>query len=197
MLINQIQILNIRLIDYIRDEFIYYLYCPPMRIRKYKLSGFFRESKKSDLLLLDEPTNNLDHQGIDRLTEFIINSERACMVISHDEDFLNSFSDSVLYLDSFTHKIEQYEGNYLDVKTEITKRIARENAENSRKAKMAQEKKDQAGKFMNKGGNLRAVARRMREVASALEEDMVRGRALRAGRDDDTIPPDDVFVIIT
>ena len=53
----------------------------------------------------DEPTNNLDAVGIAFLTEFIQQTDKTCVVISHDEDFLNSFSDSVLYLDVFSHKV--------------------------------------------------------------------------------------------
>jgi ATPase subunit of ABC transporter with duplicated ATPase domains len=65
-----------------------------------------------DLLILDEPTNNLDKAGIEHLTQFLMNYDKTCIVISHDADFLNWFTDGVLYLDIFTHKIEQYLGDY-------------------------------------------------------------------------------------
>jgi ATPase subunit of ABC transporter with duplicated ATPase domains len=51
-----------------------------------------------DLLLLDEPTNNLDHAGIEHLTNFLIGYQKTCLVISHDADFLNAFTDGVIYL---------------------------------------------------------------------------------------------------
>jgi len=54
-------------------------------------------------------------------------------------------------------------------KEEIAKRIERENQTNLRLTKAAKAKKDQANKFANKGGNLRAVAKRMRELADDLE----------------------------
>lgn len=57
------------------------------------------------LISADEPTNNLDAVGIAFLTEYIQQTDKTCVVISHDEDFLNSFSDSVLYLDVFSHKV--------------------------------------------------------------------------------------------
>ena len=132
--------------------------------------------QEPDLLLLDEPTNNLDVNGIDRLTEFILGCNKTCLVISHDEGFLNSFTDSVLYLDSFTHKIESYDGNYIDVKREITKRIQKENQDNARLAKQAQEKKDQSNKFKDKGGGLRKVAKKMREDAEKMESQQVNVR---------------------
>ena len=94
------------------------------------------------------------------------------MVISHDEDFLNSFTDQVLYLDIFSKKVETYLGDYWFVKTEIEKRIKRENALNAQLKKKAQAKKDQAGKFSMKGGRLRAVAKTMRKVAADMEENM-------------------------
>src|SRR3989344_2736638 len=53
-----------------------------------------------DLLLLDEPTNNLDTEGIRHLTQFLIGYEKTVVVISHDADFLNAFTDGVLYLDA-------------------------------------------------------------------------------------------------
>ena len=126
-----------------------------------------------DILLLDEPTNNLDHAGIAHLTNFLINYKKTVIVISHDADFLNSFSDGVLYLDIFTKKVEQYVGNYKDVLKDITARVERENIKNSRLAKEIQNKKDQANVFAHKGGGLRLVAKRMREKAEELEEEMV------------------------
>ena len=66
-----------------------------------------------DILLLDEPTNNLDTNGIDHLTDLIIATQKTVVVISHDEDFLNAFSDSVLYLDLHSKKVEQYDGTYV------------------------------------------------------------------------------------
>jgi len=123
-----------------------------------------------DILLLDEPTNNLDAAGIEHLTRFLIDYDKTCIVISHDAGFLNSFTQGVLYLDVFTHKIEQYTGDYYDVMEEIAKRIAKAQSENVRLERTIQEKKDQANVFANKGGKLRAVAKRMRTMAEDLEE---------------------------
>ena len=64
-----------------------------------------------DVLLLDEPTNNLDKAGILHLTQFIKDYPNTCIVISHDADFLNSFTQGVLYLDIFSKKVEQYTGD--------------------------------------------------------------------------------------
>ncbi|MFA5729698.1 MAG: ABC-F family ATP-binding cassette domain-containing protein [Candidatus Paceibacterota bacterium] len=135
-----------------------------------------------DLLLLDEPTNNLDKAGIEHLTQFLIGYDKTCIVISHDADFLNSFTDGVLYLDVFTRKIEQYTGNYFDVREQITLRQEKENRKNAQLKKEIQENKDKANFFANKGGNLRFVAKKMREKAGEAEEQIVEIR-----REDKTI----------
>jgi ATP-binding cassette subfamily F protein 3 len=135
-----------------------------------------------DLLLLDEPTNNLDHDGVAHLRDFIKNYKKTCIVISHDAEFLNSFTDGVLYLDVFTKKVEQYVGNYYDLLAEISARIEKENRKNAQLAKEIQENKDKANFFANKGGQMRLVAKRMREKAEELEEEKVDVR-----REDKTI----------
>jgi ATP-binding cassette subfamily F protein 3 len=135
-----------------------------------------------DVLLLDEPTNNLDKAGIAHLTDFIKAYKKTVIVISHDAEFLNSFTDGVLYLDVFTRKVEQYVGNYFDLLKEITARIEKENRKNAQLAKEIQENKDKANFFANKGGQMRLVAKRMREKAEELEESKVDVR-----REDKTI----------
>ncbi len=136
----------------------------------------------ADLLLLDEPTNNLDKQGIGELTAFLVMYEKTCIVISHDADFLNSFTDGVLYLDSFTRKVEQYVGNYFDTVDQIARRIEKENMKNAQLAKSIIKNKEQANVFAHKGGKLRLVARKMREKAEEMEEAKVDVR-----REDKTI----------
>jgi ATPase subunit of ABC transporter with duplicated ATPase domains len=126
-----------------------------------------------DLLLLDEPTNNLDKAGIAHLTDFLVNYKKTVLVISHDAEFLNAFTQGVLYLDVYTKKIEQYVGNYFNVVKDITARVEKENMKNAQLAKEIQAKKDQANVFAYKGGRLRLVAKRMREKAEELEEEIV------------------------
>ena len=129
-----------------------------------------------DLLLLDEPTNNLDKAGIEHLTKFLVDYKKTCIVISHDAEFLNAFTEGVLYLDVHTHIMEQYAGNYHDVVKDISARIEKENRKNAQLAKEIQEKKDQSNMFAHKGGQMRLVAKRMREKAEELEEEMVEVR---------------------
>jgi ATP-binding cassette subfamily F protein 3 len=129
-----------------------------------------------DILLLDEPTNNLDKQGIEHLTQFLVDYPKTCIVISHDANFLNSFTHGVLYLDIFTKKVEQYTGDYFAVVGEIKKRLERERTENVRLEKDIQHRKEQANFFAQKGGHMRDVARKMNEKIQELEGDIVEMR---------------------
>jgi len=140
--------------------------------------------QEPDILLLDEPTNNLDKAGIAHLTDFLVNYDKTVIVISHDAAFLNAFTDAVLYLDVFTRKIEQYVGNYTDVRDQIAARMERENRKNALLEKEIEAKKYQANKFAMKGGNLRMVAKRMRDLAAEMEEEKVDVR-----KEDKTIKP--------
>ena len=137
-----------------------------------------------DLLLLDEPTNNLDKAGTEHLTDFLVHYPKTVMVISHDAKFLNAFSDGVLYLDMRTRKVEQYAGNYHDVLRDITARIEKENRLNAQLVKQIQENKDKANFFAMKGGQMRLVAKRMRDKAEEMEEEKVDVR-----KEDKTIRP--------
>ncbi len=140
--------------------------------------------KDPDLLLLDEPTNNLDKAGIAHLTKFLVEYKKTCLVISHDAEFLNAFTDGVLYLDVFTKKVEQYNGNYSAVQKDILARIERENRKNAQLEKKIQENKDKANFFSHKGGKMRMVAKRMRDEIEEMEDDIVDVR-----KEDKTIRP--------
>jgi ATPase subunit of ABC transporter with duplicated ATPase domains len=140
--------------------------------------------QKPDLLLLDEPTNNLDPAGIAHLTQFLINYDKTVIVISHDADFLNAFTEGVFYVDIFTRKVERYIGNYFDVVKEIVARVEKEKRENAQLAKKIQENKDKANFFSHKGGKMRLVAKKMRDEIEEAEESKVEQR-----REDKTIRP--------
>ncbi|MDD3970016.1 MAG: ATP-binding cassette domain-containing protein, partial [Candidatus Pacebacteria bacterium] len=114
----------------------------------------------------------------------LIDYDKTCIVISHDADFLNSFTDGVLYLDIFTKKIEQYRGNYFDVREQITARQEKENRKNAQLKKEIIENKEKANFFAKKGGNLRFVAKKMREKAKDAET-----RVVELKREDKSIRP--------
>jgi ATPase subunit of ABC transporter with duplicated ATPase domains len=60
--------------------------------------------QEPSILLLDEPTNNLDSSGLFHLQSMIQTTEQTCVVISHDEDFLNAFTDQVRETDRQTDR---------------------------------------------------------------------------------------------
>jgi len=140
--------------------------------------------QKPDILLLDEPTNNLDTAGITHLTEFLRSYNKTVIVISHDADFLNSFTQGVLYLNTQNRNVELYDGNYHDVIKEIAARIEREKRQNAQAAKEIQANKDKINYFANKGGGMRLVAKKMQNKVDDFEDNKIDVR-----REDKTIRP--------
>ena len=66
----------------------------------------------ADLLLLDEPTNHLDIDTIAWLTQFLKNSKKTVLFITHDRYFLDNVATRILELaDS---QLTEYQGNYQD-----------------------------------------------------------------------------------
>lgn len=63
-------------------------------------------------LFLDEPTNNLDVASIAWLELFVQNFPGKVLLISHDRYFLDACVDKIVELDAYTHKIQEYGGNY-------------------------------------------------------------------------------------
>lgn len=135
-----------------------------------------------DILLLDEPTNNLDKAGIDHLIGFLLTYDKTVMVISHDADFLNCFTEGVIYLDSFTHKTEMYVGDYYSVVEEIAKRVEREERKNAQLEKKIIDRKEKVNFFAHKGGKMRKLAKKMKDETEEMEENKVDVR-----REDKTI----------
>ncbi len=152
--------------------------------QKARLLLAFALIQEPDILLLDEPTNNLDADGIYHLTQFLIDYEKTCIVISHDAAFLNSFTHGVLHLDSFTHKVQQYVGDYFDVVEQIQAQIERDQRQNARMQKDIIDQKEKINFFSHKGGKMRKLASKMRDAVEEAEENKVDVR-----RDDKTIPP--------
>jgi ATP-binding cassette subfamily F protein 3 len=107
---------------------------------------------------------------------------KTVLVISHDADFLNMFTEGVLHLDVYTGKVDKYDGNYFDVVEEITARLERDRMKNARLLKEIQDRKDKINFFAQKGGKMRKLASKLRDQVVDAEENMVDVR-----RDDRTI----------
>ncbi|WP_251712427.1 ABC-F family ATP-binding cassette domain-containing protein [Lactococcus ileimucosae] len=66
----------------------------------------------SDLLLLDEPTNHLDVDTIAWLQNYLKNSKRTVLFVTHDRYFLDNVVTRIFELDK--SKLKEYQGNYQD-----------------------------------------------------------------------------------
>lgn len=140
--------------------------------------------QEPDILLLDEPTNNLDKAGIQLLTDFMKSYQKTVIVISHDADFLNSFTHGVIYINTQEYKIEQYVGNYFRVVEEIKREVERAERANAQLEKEIQNNKDKVNFFALKGGKMRKLAAKLRDEVEELEDSKVDVR-----KEDKTIRP--------
>ena len=98
-----------------------------------------------DVLLLDEPTNHLDIDSIQWLEQFLVDSGKAVVVISHDRKFVDSIT---------TRTIEVTMGRIYDYKVNYSKylELRKERREQQQKQyeeqqKMIQETKDYIERF--------------------------------------------------
>ncbi len=89
--------------------------------------------KKPDLILLDEPTNHLDIESVQWLEDFLINSSKAVIVISHDRVFVDTIT---------TRTIEVTMGRIYDYKVNYSKylELRKERREQQQKAFDEQQK---------------------------------------------------------
>jgi len=68
--------------------------------------------QKPDLILLDEPTNHMDIESIQWLEDFLINSAKAVMVISHDRAFVDNITNRTIEVTM--GRIYDYKAKYSD-----------------------------------------------------------------------------------
>ncbi|WP_242258619.1 ABC-F family ATP-binding cassette domain-containing protein [Streptococcus thoraltensis] len=66
----------------------------------------------ADLLLLDEPTNHLDIDTIAWLTNFLTNTKKTVLFITHDRYFLDNVATRIFELANSS--LTEYQGNYQD-----------------------------------------------------------------------------------
>ena len=63
-----------------------------------------------DVLLLDEPTNHLDIESIQWLEQFLAQSAKAVVLVSHDRAFINNVTNRTLEITA--HHVEDYKVKY-------------------------------------------------------------------------------------
>lgn len=66
--------------------------------------------QKPDLILLDEPTNHIDIESVQWLEDFLINSAKAVIVISHDRAFVDTITNRTIEVTM--GKIYDYKATY-------------------------------------------------------------------------------------
>ncbi len=66
----------------------------------------------ADILLLDEPTNYLDVSGKRWVMDFISQTTKSVLLISHDLELLDRSIDKMLWVNPISKKVEEYSGNY-------------------------------------------------------------------------------------
>jgi ATP-binding cassette subfamily F protein uup len=71
-------------------------------------------ARPSNLLVLDEPTNDLDLETLDLLQEMLAGYKGTLLIVSHDRDFLDRVTTSVLVAEGGGRWIE-YAGGYSDM----------------------------------------------------------------------------------
>ncbi len=80
-----------------------------------------------DLLILDEPSSDLDLETLQWLENFIRQSDKAILFISHDESLLSRASTAILHLELLKKRTEPratfYRGNYDQYRQEWTEKF--------------------------------------------------------------------------
>jgi ATP-binding cassette subfamily F protein 1 len=124
------------------------------------------------LLMLDEPTNHLDLNAVIWLDDYLQKWKKTLLVVSHDQDFLNSVCQEVLHLDQ--KKLNTYKGNYDSFKEqEATRRKQLEKDYDKQEKKLKEMKakgvtKENAEKAQLKAKSREPGARtKKKEVAAA------------------------------
>ena len=74
-----------------------------------------------DLMLLDEPSNHLDIDATQWLESFLIESDQAILVVSHDRYFLDRVTNRTLEL--YQGTVESYPGNFTHYKRLKSERL--------------------------------------------------------------------------
>ncbi len=65
---------------------------------------------KPDLLILDEPTNHLDIYILEWLENFLVEYDKAILLVSHDKYFINKIATKIVEIESNT--ATSYKGNF-------------------------------------------------------------------------------------
>lgn len=135
--------------------------------------------QKPDLLLLDEPTNHLDIESIGWLEEFLINSGKAVMVISHDRKFVDNITTRTIEVTM--GRIYDYKVNYSHYLQLRAERREQQQKQYEEQQKMIQETKEFIERFKGTYSKTFQVQSRVKmlEKLEIIEVDEMDTSALR------------------
>ena len=127
-----------------------------------------------DLLLLDEPTNHLDIESIGWLEDFIMQSGKAVVVISHDRKFVDNITTRTIEI--MCQRIYDYKVNYSQYLELRKERRAQQQKQYEEQQKMIAETKDYIERFKGTYSKTNQVQSRVRmleklELVEVDEED--------------------------
>lgn len=135
--------------------------------------------KNPDLILLDEPTNHIDIESIQWLEDFLVNSAKAVIVISHDRAFVDNITNRTIEVTM--GRIYDYKAkysHYLELRKD--RRIHQQKAYEEQQ-KMIAENQDFIDRFKGTYSKTNQVQSRVRmlEKLTIVEVDEVDNSALR------------------
>ena len=130
--------------------------------------------RNPDLILLDEPTNHMDIESIQWLEEFLLNSAKAVIVISHDRAFVDRVTNRTIEVTM--GKIYDYKVNFTEYQSlRADRRMHQQKAYNEQQ-KMIADNKDFIERFKGTYSKTLQVQSRVRmleklEIIEVDEED--------------------------
>lgn len=97
---------------------------------KVMLARIVVQADDCDVLIMDEPTSHLDIDTIEWLEDYMIASQLAFLVVSHDRYFLDKMTSRMVEIEN--GKTREYKGNYSDFVMKKMLDIARQEREYER-----------------------------------------------------------------
>ena len=132
-----------------------------------------------DLILLDEPTNHIDIESVQWLEDFLINSAKAVIVISHDRAFVDNITNRTIEVTM--GRIYDYKANYSHYLELRKDRRAHQQKAYDEQQKMIAETKEFIERFKGTYSKTNQVQSRVRmlEKLKLVEVDEVDTSALK------------------
>lgn len=135
--------------------------------------------RKPDVLLLDEPTNHLDIESIQWLEQFLVQSTKAVVLVSHDRAFINNVTNRTLEITC--GRVEDYRVKYDEYVVLRKERREQQLRAYENQQKEIADMKDFIEKFRYKPTKAVQVQSRIKQLAKIvpIEVDEVDNSALR------------------